>query len=45
MLFRDTVAVYCKDRMEHTNTLCVQNAEFCVLKQVVYTVLIVSTGL
>jgi hypothetical protein len=31
MLFRETVAVYCDDYTEHTNTLCGQNAEFwCV---------------
>jgi hypothetical protein len=29
MLFRETVAVYCKNHTEHTNTLCGQNAEFC----------------
>jgi hypothetical protein len=28
MLFRKTVAVYCENHMEHTNTLCEQNAEF-----------------
>jgi hypothetical protein len=28
MLFRETVAVYCENHTEHTNTLCVgQNAE------------------
>jgi hypothetical protein len=26
-LFRETVAVYCENHMEHTNTLCGQNAE------------------
>jgi hypothetical protein len=25
MLFRETVAVYCKNHTEHTNTLCGQN--------------------
>jgi hypothetical protein len=31
MLFRETVAVYCENHMEHTDTLCGQNAEFeCV---------------
>jgi hypothetical protein len=31
MLFRETVALDCELHMEHTNTLCVQNAEFeCV---------------
>jgi hypothetical protein len=29
MLFSETVAVYCENHMEHTNTLCGQNAEFC----------------
>jgi hypothetical protein len=28
MLFRETVAVYCENHAEHTNTYCVQNAEF-----------------
>jgi hypothetical protein len=28
MLFRETVAVYCENHMEHTNTLCGQNVEF-----------------
>jgi hypothetical protein len=28
MLFRETVAVYCENHTEHTNTLCEQNAEF-----------------
>jgi hypothetical protein len=27
MLFGETVAVYCETHMEHTNTLCGQNAE------------------
>jgi translation initiation factor IF-1 len=26
MLFRETVAVYCENRTEHTDTLCGQNA-------------------
>jgi hypothetical protein len=30
MLFRETVAVYCENHTEHTNTLCGQNAEFYV---------------
>jgi hypothetical protein len=29
MLFRETVAVYCENHTEHTNTLCGQNVEFC----------------
>jgi hypothetical protein len=28
MLFRETIAVYCENHMEHINTLCEQNAEF-----------------
>jgi hypothetical protein len=28
MLFRETSDVYCENHMEHTNTLCGQNAEF-----------------
>jgi hypothetical protein len=28
MLFRETVAVYCENHLEHTNTLYEQNAEF-----------------
>jgi hypothetical protein len=28
MLFKETVAVYCEKRKEHTDTLCGQNAEF-----------------
>jgi hypothetical protein len=32
MLFRETVAVYCENHTEHTNTLCGQNAEFLDVK-------------
>jgi hypothetical protein len=32
MLFRETVAVYCENHMEHINTLCGQNAEFKYVK-------------
>jgi hypothetical protein len=28
MLFSETVAIYCKNRTEHTNKFCGQNAEF-----------------
>jgi hypothetical protein len=28
MLFGETVAVYCENHTEHTDTLCGQNAEF-----------------
>jgi hypothetical protein len=37
MLFRETVAVYCENRTEHTNTLCGQTEEiFSVFKRVVH---------
>jgi translation initiation factor IF-1 len=29
MLFMETVTVYCENHLEHTNTLCGQNAQFC----------------
>jgi hypothetical protein len=29
MLFMETVAVYCENHTEHTNTLRGQNAHFC----------------
>jgi hypothetical protein len=32
MLFGETVAVYCENHTEHTDTLCGQNAEFCYVK-------------
>jgi hypothetical protein len=35
MLFGETVAVYCEIHTELTDTLCGQNAEFGVLKQLV----------
>jgi hypothetical protein len=38
MLFRETVSVYCENHMEHTDTLCGQNAGFLMLKQVVHIV-------
>jgi hypothetical protein len=38
MLFRVTVAVYCENHTELTNTLCGQNAEFYYVKQVVHIV-------
>jgi hypothetical protein len=34
MLFRETGAVYSENHAEHTNTLCGQNAEFSLLRQV-----------
>jgi hypothetical protein len=30
MLFGETVAVYCENHKEHSDTLCGQSAEFCV---------------
>jgi hypothetical protein len=43
MLFREIVAVYCENRTEHRDILCVQNAEFwCVKAGGTYTV--VTTG-
>jgi hypothetical protein len=35
MLYRKIMAVYCKNRTEHMNTLCEQNAEFLMLNLVV----------
>jgi hypothetical protein len=32
MLFRETVAVYCENHTEHTDTLCAQSAEFWCVK-------------
>jgi hypothetical protein len=32
MLFGETVAVYCENHMEHTNTICGQNAELWYVK-------------
>jgi hypothetical protein len=32
MLFRETVAVYCENHTEHTDTLCGQNAELWYVK-------------
>jgi hypothetical protein len=33
MFFRETVAVYCENHMEHKNTLCRQSAEFWYVKE------------
>jgi hypothetical protein len=41
MLFEETVAVYCENHMEHTNTLCGKNAEFKYFRAVVH---VVTTG-
>jgi hypothetical protein len=38
MLFGEIIAVYCENHTEHTNTLCGQNAEFWILKQMVHIV-------
>jgi hypothetical protein len=35
MLIGERVAVYCENRMEHSKTLCGQDALFGVLEQVV----------
>jgi hypothetical protein len=32
MLFGETVAVYCDNHTEHTDTLCGKNAVFCFVK-------------
>jgi hypothetical protein len=32
MLFRETLAVYCENHTEHTDTLCGQNTEFYYVK-------------
>jgi hypothetical protein len=32
MLFGETVAVYCENHTEHTDTLCGQNTEFSYVK-------------
>jgi hypothetical protein len=32
MLFGETVAVYCENHTEHTNTVCGQDAEFYYVK-------------
>jgi hypothetical protein len=32
MLFRETVAVYCENHTEHTNTLGGQNEEFLIVE-------------
>jgi hypothetical protein len=32
MLYEETVAVYCENHTEHTDTLCGQNANFCSIE-------------
>jgi hypothetical protein len=39
MLFGETVAVYCENHKEHTNTWCGQNAGFWCVKAVGTTLL------
>jgi hypothetical protein len=39
MLFTETIAVYCENRTEHTDTLCGQNAEFFCFSYVVHIVI------
>jgi hypothetical protein len=34
----ETIAVNCENHTEHINTLCRQNARFCMLKQLVYRI-------
>jgi hypothetical protein len=41
MLFREIIAVYCKNYTEHRNALWGQNAKFLVLKPVVHAVITV----
>jgi hypothetical protein len=41
MLFGETVAVYCGNHTEHTDTLCGQNAEYVKVNGIY----IVTTGL
>jgi hypothetical protein len=38
VLFRETVAVYCKNHTEHTDILCGQSADFSVVNLVVHIV-------
>jgi hypothetical protein len=33
MLFRETMAIYCENHMEHTNTLFEKNIEFYYVKE------------
>jgi hypothetical protein len=44
MLFGETVAVYCENHMEHTDTLCGQNAEFLPHKKHITSPLQSPTG-
>jgi hypothetical protein len=44
MLFRETVAAYCEYNMEHTNTLCGQNAVFVPHRKHITSLLQNPTG-
>jgi hypothetical protein len=44
MLFGETVAVYCENRTEHTDTLCGQNVEFVPHRKHITSPLQSSTG-
>jgi hypothetical protein len=38
MLFKEIIAVYCENQMKHSDTRCVQNSEFTLLKRMVHIV-------
>jgi hypothetical protein len=40
-LFNKIITLYCENHMKHINTLCVQNAELLMLKQLVHLIIIV----
>jgi hypothetical protein len=44
MLFGKTVAIYCENHMEHTDTLCGQNAEFVPHRKYITSLLQILTG-
>jgi hypothetical protein len=44
MLFGEIVAVYCESHMEHTDTLCGQNAEFVPHRKHITSPLQIPTG-
>jgi hypothetical protein len=43
-LVRETVAVYCENHMEHTDTLCGQNVEFVPHRKHITSALQSPTG-
>jgi hypothetical protein len=43
MLFRETVAVYCENHTEHTDTLCWQNADILNVKTGEYMQVAITT--